>query len=409
LTDTWKKQTVLFLTGQSISLFGSMLVQYAILWHITLETRSGVMMTLSIVCGFLPTFFISPFAGIWADRYDRKKLIIAADALIAAVTLGVALLFVFGYEAFWLLFLIMALRSFGAGVQTPAVNAFLPQIVPADRLLRINGINGSIQSLIALVSPVASGALMSAVTLGKIFLIDVATAGVAIFILLIFLKVPAHKKAAQASQTGYWQDLREGFRYIGGHGFVKRSFIHCAIYFILISPLAFLTPLQVARSFGGDVWRLTMIEVTFSVGMTAGGLLIASWGGFSNRLHTIAVSSLVTAVCTFALGWPISFALYSVLMGILGLAMMAFQTPFTVLLQEKVDEDHMGRVFGVLGMLSSSLMPLAMLGFGPLADRIPIERLLIVTGLLLGIQGILMLADPLLIEAGLSHRKTEEK
>jgi DHA3 family macrolide efflux protein-like MFS transporter len=164
----------------------------------------------------------------------------------------------------------------------------------------------------------------------------------------------------------------------------------------------------VARSFSGDVWRLTVIEVTFSVGMMAGGLFIAAWGGFPNRLHTIAVSSLVTAVCTFALGWPMSFALYSALMGILGLAMMAFQTPFTVLLQEKVDGDYMGRVFGVLGMLSSSLMPLAMLVFGPLADRIAIERLLVVTGLLLGVQGILMLADPLLIEAGKPLQKTEE-
>ncbi len=408
MSSAWKKQTILFLSGQAVSLFGSMLVQYAILWHITLETRSGAMMTLSIVCGFLPSFFISPFAGIWADRYDRRKLIVAADALIALATLAIALLFMGGQDALWLLFLVMALRSFGAGVQTPAVNAFLPQIVPGDQLLRINGINGSIQSVIALVSPVASAALMSAVTLDKIFLIDVATAIIAIFILLFFLKVPAHQKASQALQTGYWQDLREGFRYIGGHGFVKRIFIHCAVYFVLISPLAFLTPLQVARSFSGDVWRLTVIEVTFSVGMMAGGLFIAAWGGFPNRLHTIAVSSLVTAVCTFALGWPMSFALYSALMGILGLAMMAFQTPFTVLLQEKVDGDYMGRVFGVLGMLSSSLMPLAMLVFGPLADRIAIERLLVVTGLLLGVQGILMLADPLLIEAGKPLQKTEE-
>lgn len=408
MTDAWKKQTILFLTSQTVSLFGSTLVQYAILWHITLETQSGVMMTLSIVCGFLPAFFVSPFAGIWADRYDRKKLIVAADALIALVTLIIALLLLGGHESFWLLFLAMGIRSFGTGVQTPAVNAFLPQIVPADQLLRVNGINGSIQSLITLSSPVASGALMSLVTLDKIFLIDVGTAGIAIVILLLFLRVPAHAKAFHLEQTSYWKDLQEGFRYIGGNGFVKRSFIHCAVYFILIAPLAFLTPLQVARSFGPDVWRLTVIEVTFSLGMMAGGLFIAAWGGFSNRLHTIAVSSLVTSGCTFALGWPMSFVVYSVLMGILGLAMLMFQTPFTVLLQEKVDGDYMGRVFGVLGMLSSSLMPLAMLIFGPLADRIPIERLLIATGVLLGIQSVLMLFDAVLFEAGKPFQKGEK-
>mgnify|MGYP001412232014 CR=1 FL=1 len=71
----WKQNTVLFLSGQIISLFGSMLVQYAIMWHITLVTKSGVMMMISIICGFLPTFLFSPFAGVWADRYNRKLLI----------------------------------------------------------------------------------------------------------------------------------------------------------------------------------------------------------------------------------------------------------------------------------------------------------------------------------------------
>lgn len=408
MTNAWKKQTVLFLASQTISLFGSSLVQYAILWHITLETQSGAMMTLSIVCGFLPSFFISPFAGIWADRYDRKKLIVAADALIASAALVIALMFSRGYDVLWLLFLAMGIRSFGSGVQTPAVNAFLPQIVSADQLMRVNGINGSIQSLITLLSPVASGALMTLVTLDKIFLIDVATAAAAIVILIFFLRVPVHSGALQTGKTGYWQDLRQGFRYIAGNGFVKRSFVHCAAYFILISPLAFLTPLQVARSFGPDVWRLTMIEVTFSLGMTAGGLFIAAWGGFSNRLHTIAASALVTAVCTFALGLPMSFALYSILMGILGVAMLAFQTPFMVLMQERVDGDYMGRVFGVLNMLSSSLMPLAMLFFGPLADRIPIERLLIATGILLGVQGLCMFADRTMTEAGRPLSQPEE-
>lgn len=153
-----------------------MLVQYAILWHITLEMQSGAMMTPSIVCGFVPAFFVSPFAGIWADRYDRKKLIVVSDTFIALGTLVIALLYLSGHESLWLLFLAMSIRSFGTGVQTPAVNAFLPQIVPTDQLLRVNGINGSIQSVIALASPVASGALMSLVTLDKIFLIDVETA-----------------------------------------------------------------------------------------------------------------------------------------------------------------------------------------------------------------------------------------
>ena len=85
--ENWKRNIILFLSSQTISLFGSSLVQYAIMWHITLTTESGMMMTLFIICGFIPTFILSPVAGVWADRYNRKILIILADGLIATVNL----------------------------------------------------------------------------------------------------------------------------------------------------------------------------------------------------------------------------------------------------------------------------------------------------------------------------------
>ena len=90
MIKSWKKNIVLFLAGQLVSLFGSGLVQYAIMWHITLETQSGVMMTIYIIAGFIPTFLMSPFAGVLADRYNRKILIIAADSIIALSTLIMA-------------------------------------------------------------------------------------------------------------------------------------------------------------------------------------------------------------------------------------------------------------------------------------------------------------------------------
>ncbi len=156
MNNNWKKNIILFLTSQTISLFGTALVQYAILWHITLTTHSCVMMTIAIVCGFLPTFFLSPFAGVWADRYNRKLLIIAADSFIAVSTLVLAFLFLIGFDAIWLLFVISAIRSLGTAVHTPAVGAIIPQLVPEDKLTKVNGTNGSIQALIMLVAPMVS-------------------------------------------------------------------------------------------------------------------------------------------------------------------------------------------------------------------------------------------------------------
>lgn len=400
MKQNWKKNTILFLTSQNISLLGSMLVQYAITWYITLKTQSGIMMTISIICGFLPTFFISPFAGVWADRYDRKLLIILSDSLIAVSTFIMAILFIMGYGSIWMLFVVSAVRAIGEGVQMPSVGAFLPAIVPMDKLTRVNGINSSIQSLVTLVSPMLSGVMLTVAAIEAVFFVDVVTAAVAVSIMILFLHVPAHGKALQDQKLNYLGDMYEGIKYIKNHNFIKTLFIFCAVYFILIAPLAFLTPLQVARSFGNDVWRLTIIEVVYALGMMLGGLIMASWGGLKNKLHTMVLSTFVIAVSTFALGLIHVFWIYTFMMGIIGLVLPVFNTPFTVLLQQKVEADFLGRVFGVLTMISSSIMPLAMIGYGPAADFIKIEWLLLVTGLLMLVQSFVMLKNKVLFEAG---------
>lgn len=397
---TWKHDTILFLVSQNISLFGSMLVQYAIMWHITLVTQSGVMMTISILCGFIPTLIISPFAGVWADRFDRKRLIVFADALIALVTLGMAILFYLGQDAIWQLFAVLLIRSFGTGIQTPAVSAMLPQIVPQEKLTRVNGLNGSVQSLVTIVTPMLSGALLTLSPIESIFSIDVVTAAIAIVILSFFLKIPIHEKAKEHQEFSYFSDMRDGIRYINNHGFIKVLFAFCAAFFVFVTPLAFLTPLQVTRSFGSDVWRLTAIEVAFSGGMMLGGLLIASWGGFANKLHTMACSTIITGLATLALGIIPIFWIYLAFMAVIGISMPLFNTPFTVLLQQKVEERYLGRVFGVFTMISSSVMPLSMLVFGPLSDAIEIEWLLLVTSVLMTILGWAMLGNKKLVAAG---------
>ena len=400
VNEQWKRNIILFLSSQTLSLFGSMLVQYAIMWYITLTTESGVMMTISIVCGFLPAFFLSPFAGVWADRYNRKMLIIFADSMIAISTLILALLFFLGYDSLVLLFVMSAIRAIGAGIQTPAVGAILPQIVPEEQLTKVNGTNGSIQAFVMLLSPMLAGALLSVTSIEVIFLIDVVTAAIAVFTLLVFLKIPLHAKAAQAQTTSYLSDLKLGYSYIKNHEFLKKFFVFFAFFFVLVAPAAFLTPLQVARTFGNAVWRLTAIEIAFALGMIAGGIIIASWGGFKNKMHTMTLATLMMAVCTVAFGVVPIFWAYLIFMGIVGISMPLFNTPSMVLLQEKVEGDYLGRVFGVLGMISSSMMPLGMIILGPLADVVKIEWLLIGTGILLFIQGFFLIGSKVLMEAG---------
>jgi DHA3 family macrolide efflux protein-like MFS transporter len=397
----WKRQTALFLTSQTLSLFGTLLVQYALFWHVTLTTRSGWMMTIYIFCGFVPSFLMAPFAGVWADRMDRKKLIILSDGMIALATLVLALVFMSGQRALWLVMLTAAVRTVGQAVQGPAVGALLPQFVPQDQLTRINGISGVLQSGMTLASPVLAGALLTVWPMEKVFFLDIGTAAIAIAILWFLLEVPPHEKAGKPQAVSYFADLKLGFRYIREHRFLVPFFVFVGILLFLFAPAAFLTPLQVARSFGGEYWRLTAIEVVFSAGMMAGGTIVAARGGFRNRIYTMVVSALIMGICTVLLGLMPNFWVYLVPMAVFGVAMPFYNTGATVLLQEHVEPDYLGRVFSIFTMLSTSTMPLGMLIFGPLAEVVAIEWLLVGTGLAMVAQLVWVLLDRTLIEAGI--------
>ena len=114
----------------------------------------------------------------------------------------------------------------------------------------------------------------------------------------------------------------------------------------------------------------------------------------------MTLSNLIIAACTFALGLAPAFWLYLGLWGVFGVAMPIFNTPATVLVQQKVEGDFLGRVFGVIGMISSTMLPLGMLVFGPMADFVRIELLLVATGILLFILSVIMGANKVLYEAG---------
>ena len=389
----WKRDVTLFLSGQTVSLFGSMLVQYAVMWHLTLTTKSGVIMALAALFGFLPQAVVSIFGGVWADRLNRKTLIIAADAAIALSTLTLAILMLSGMSDLWLIFLTLAIRSTGAGIQMPAVSALIPQLTPTEHLMRINGLNGSIQSAMALIAPAAAGALYATASLTAIFFVDVATAVVGIVLLTL---IPVATIRALGPETTYFGDLVEGIRYIAHHAFVRWLLVFFAIVFLLTVAPSYLTPLMVARTFGDEVWKLTVLEIAFSVGMVLGGIIIAVWGGTKNRIVMIIASSLLFGGLSIALGLSTNLWVFFGFMFIVGLAVPFFSTPSMTLLQETVEPERQGRVFGFVGIVMAVAMPVGMVIFGPLADQVSVELLLVVAGILTFV----VVATPVLVPAG---------
>jgi DHA3 family macrolide efflux protein-like MFS transporter len=296
------------------------------------------------------------------------------------------MLFLSGYRSIEALFAVSFIRSVGAGIQTPSVSALLPQIVPKEKLMRVNGINSSLQSVMMLISPALSALLLTYSDLPVIFFIDVITAGIAIGLLLV-LKVAPYRHAESRGEANYFSDLKSGIRYAGTNSFIASLILTHLILSFLVAPIAMLTPLLVARSYGEEYWRLTLNEISFFGGTIVGGLLISLWQGFRNRVRTFSASLLLMGFLTLFMGLTDRFYLYIGAMAVIGLTMPYFNAPIVTLLQENVPEDKLGRVFSLISA-SSMMMPLGMLLYGPLAEVVSIESILAVTGFLMVVQSL---------------------
>lgn len=391
--DKWKRWAVLFLASQSITLFGSTLVQMAIVWYVTLNTSSGLWVAAFSVCSYLPEFLISFFGGVWADRYHRKKLIIGADFVIAMVTLAMMLLMPYIADQFLLLcglLLMSVLRSLGAGIQTPAVNAVIPQLVPADQLMRFNGINATMQSVVRFAAPAAAGVVLTINTLRSTLSIDVLTAVLGIGLLSCVL-IPHNRKKNEG--TSILTDLKAGISYAFSNKLIGRLLVIYGLFVFLCVPAGFLAGLLVSRVYGDTYGYLTVVELVGFAGMMIGGLLMSTWGGFKSRKATLLLGLFIFGAMTILMGLSTNFLFYLVLMALYGIAMTIVQTLVTTLLQEQAETSMQGRVFGLLGSMYSGCMPMGMAIFGPLADVISLQRIMMAAGIVLIVIAVVLYFD----------------
>lgn len=391
--DRWKIRAILFFISQSITLFGSTLVQMAIVWYVTLNTSSGVWVAAFSVCSYLPEFIISFLGGVWADRYHRKKLIIGADFTIAMVTLAMMLLmpYISNQTIFlWALLIMSILRSLGAGIQTPAVNAVIPQLVPADQLMRFNGINATMQSIVRFAAPAAAGVILTIGTLRSTLSIDILTAVLGIGLLsCIFISYERKEK----EEAPVLADLKTGISYAFSDKLIGRLLIIYGLFVFLCVPAGYLAGLLVSRVYGDTYGYLTLVELVGFAGMMVGGLLMSTWGGFKNRKATLLLGLDIFGIMAILMGMSTNFIFYLILMTIYGVALTTVQTAITTLLQEKTDIAMQGRVFGLLGSMYSGCMPIGMAIFGPLADVIPLQWIMIASGIALIVIAMVMRCD----------------
>lgn len=356
-------------------------------YAVTADQRSNADHIYTMISGvvggdgsYLPQFLISFVGGVLADRYPRKKLIIGADTIIASVTLLMAAAIPdITTEPILLtgLLLMSVIRSLGAGIQTPAVNAVIPQLVPEDQLMRYNGINATMQSVVQFAAPAAAGAILTVSTLRSTLMIDIMTAVLGIG-LLACVPLPKHGTAQEA--VSLCSDMKLGVRYAFSHPLVGKLLVTYGLFIFLCVPAGFLAQLLVSRVYGDTYWYLTAVELVGFAGMIVGGILMSTWGGFKRRGKTLFFGLAAFGALAIGMGLSKNFMFYLTLMVFYGVALTMVQTAATTLIQEKAETSMQGRVFGLLGSMYSGFLPIGMAVFGPLADVLPLQWIMIGSG-----------------------------
>ena len=376
----WQKTIILFLTSQCITLFGSTLVQMALVWYAAMETSQGIWVAAFSVCSYLPQFILSFVGGVWADRYPRKLLIIGADALIAFATLVMVCAIPLITSTPTLLSALLAMsaiRSLGAGIQTPAVNAVIPQVVPKEQLMRYNGINASMQAVVNFAAPAAAGVVFAVSSLRTTLMIDIITAVIGSAILSC-LTLPDQEKPKE-SQT-LLSDMIAGIRYALNNRSIGKLLTIYGLFTLLCVPAGYLGGLLVRRIFGSTYWYLTAVEVVGFAGMAAGGVVMSTWGGLRKKERTLSAGLFAFGAFAIGMGLTKNFPLYLSLMFFYGITLTVIQTSITTLLQETAEPAMQGRVFGLFSTIYAGALPLGMILFGPLADLVPLQWLMAGSG-----------------------------
>ncbi|MBP6015375.1 MAG: MFS transporter [Candidatus Promineofilum sp.] len=364
-------------TGQVVSLIGSQLVQFALIWWLTQQTGSATVLAFASIVGLVPQVILGPFVGPLIDRWNRKRTMIVADLAVALSTAALVYLFATDTIAVWHVFVALFVRALGGAFHWPAMTASTSLMVPPQHLTRVQGLNQILNGGLGIASAPLGALLLTLFPMQNILMIDIVTAAVAIAI-ITFVAVPQPQPSAeQAAATGsaYFADLRAGLLYLlNWRGLLVMAGMGMMVNMVL-SPTNSFMPLLVTDHFAGTAWHLGLLEAGFGIGVLAGGILLGLWGGFKRRVVTslMGLSGIGLGIMLVGLA-PASFFPLAVAGMILAGAMGSLcNGPIMAIFQANVASDMQGRVFTLVGSATAAMMPLGLIVAGPLADIIGVR------------------------------------
>jgi DHA3 family macrolide efflux protein-like MFS transporter len=383
-TKSMTRFSIVF-TGQAFSLFGSRLVQFALVWWLTMESKSASVLAFASIMAILPQVLLGPFAGTLVDRWKRRTILMVSDAVIALAVVLLAFLYAQGSVQVWHIYALMAVRSLGGAFQWPAMQASTSLMVPEEHLSRISGLNQSLQGLANIVAPPLGALLLELTPIQNILAIDVSTAILAIGPLL-FISIPQpQRKTPEIGSSSVLTDFREGFRFIWSWKGLMMIVGMALIINLLTSPAFSLLPILVTNHFDGGAIELAWFQSANGVGMIAGGILLGIWGGFRSRVKTAmsAMTIMGGGLLIFSFLTKDAFLIGVGLLFVFGTMNSSANASFFALLQATVPAEIQGRVFTMMMSLIMSMTPVGLALAGPVADLLGLRIWYTVAGVVM--------------------------
>jgi DHA3 family macrolide efflux protein-like MFS transporter len=385
-------QFFLLWSGQAISLLGSQLVQFALIWWLTQKTGSATILALASMVGLLPQVVLGPFIGALVDRWNRRQILLVADSMVALVSLILAILFLSGDIQVWHVFLLMFIRSIGGGFHGPAMIASTSLMVPKEHLTRIQGLNQTLHGGLNIVSAPLGAVLLEWLPMEGILGIDVITAAFAI-VPLFFVQIPqpGTREEEYGSTSTVLEDVKTGFRYMLGWPGLMAIALMAVLINMLLSPAFSLLPILITEHFSGDALHLGGMQSAMGVGVILGGLVLGVWGGFKRRIFTSITGLLLLGLAVFAIGiMPATlFMVATGAMFVVGFMMPIVNGPIMAVIQLSVAPEMQGRVFTLLGSAAGAMSPVGLAIGGPIADRVGVQTWYIAGGIVCFLMGVI--------------------
>jgi MFS family permease len=370
----------LFFYGQSLSLVGTWIQQVALSWLIYSVTNSPFLLGFVMFAGQLPTFLIAPFAGVLADRYDKRKIIIITQAVAMLQAILLAIFVLTNHINVTVLIILNIILGISNSFDIPTRQSFVIQMVEhKEDLPNAIALNSSIVNGSRLIGPAVAGILVASLGEGICFLIN-AISFVFVIISLLLMKVGKEEKADHGNVT-ILKELKEGFHYSFGFLPIKSVILLLATVSLFGNPYLVLLPIFAKNILNGDATTLGYLNSAVGLGALSAALYLASRKSTLGLGKIIATTTFIFALSLISFSFSKTFPLSLIILLFCGFGMMMQTAGSNTILQTLSSDDMRGRVMSFYTVAFRGMAPFGSLWAGTFADNFGAPVTVLISGI----------------------------